>query len=42
MVFKPEEKGETTAHDVLNLTLILQFKLLLHTSKISCRLTYFN
>lgn len=40
MVFKLEGKEETTARNVLNLTLIHQVKFSLHTYEFSRRLTY--
>ncbi len=39
MVFKPEGKEETTAHNVLNLTLVKLVKFSLHTYKFFRRLT---
>gem|GEM_PF-3202298 len=40
MVFKPGGKEETTAYNVLNLTLIELVNFSLHTYKFSRRLTY--
>jgi hypothetical protein len=41
MVFKLEEKEETTVHNVLNLTPVVLINFSLHTYKFSRRLTYF-
>jgi hypothetical protein len=40
MVFKLEEKEETTVHNVLNLTPVVLINFSLHTYKFSRRLTY--